>query len=324
MANSNNEGWFAAGAAGLSLIGSAITGKKNREFQKEQNQLDRDWEQHMYNVQRQDALSDWHMQNLYNHPLSQMQRFRDAKLNPHLIYGNMANSPTVRNVAAQASSKPVYNLPTNMIGDAIGKYQDLRLMTAQTDNLAQQTAIGLQEEMLKQAQTAETITRNAKGKYELELAKDIRDAVVMRADLENKKINADIEATEAGTDVLLNRDAREAIANGANVELTLNKVLESKLAQVEAQYRIAQAPEERAKLQQEIQNLKATHQNLIVDGQLKELDRRLKEKGIQPHDPIYLRAIAQATEGKKTEDILRGIWRIIEGKDPNTGEWVEP
>lgn len=33
----------------------------------------------------------WHATNAYNHPKAQMRRFKEAGLNPHLIYGQMAN-----------------------------------------------------------------------------------------------------------------------------------------------------------------------------------------------------------------------------------------
>ncbi|MBR6292098.1 MAG: hypothetical protein IKR33_04775, partial [Bacteroidales bacterium] len=45
--------------------------------------------QHAWNVQ------DWQMQANYNSPQAQMQRFRDAGLNPSLIYGQMSEGPSI-------------------------------------------------------------------------------------------------------------------------------------------------------------------------------------------------------------------------------------
>lgn len=44
--------------------------------------------------QNQMMIDNWNMQNAYNTPLAQMQRFKEAGLNPNLIYGqtNMAGS----------------------------------------------------------------------------------------------------------------------------------------------------------------------------------------------------------------------------------------
>jgi hypothetical protein len=50
----------------------------------------------MYDMQRTDALADWNRQNQYNSPAAQMQRFKDAGLSPHLIYGQTNTAPPVR------------------------------------------------------------------------------------------------------------------------------------------------------------------------------------------------------------------------------------
>lgn len=50
----------------------------------------------MYNRQRADSISDWKMQNEYNSPLAQMQRYKDAGLNPNLIYGQSNVAQPVR------------------------------------------------------------------------------------------------------------------------------------------------------------------------------------------------------------------------------------
>ena len=54
----------------------------------------------MYDKQRTDALADWNMNNQYNSPSAQMQRFKDAGLSPHLIYGQTNTAPPVRSVSA--------------------------------------------------------------------------------------------------------------------------------------------------------------------------------------------------------------------------------
>lgn len=49
-------------------------------------------------------LQMWNMQNEYNSPASQMQRYQEAGLNPRLIYGDSGNS-------GNASSSPSYSAP---------------------------------------------------------------------------------------------------------------------------------------------------------------------------------------------------------------------
>lgn len=79
--------WSAIGA-GISAIGSFFTNKSNNKaanklfdkqasFAREESQKERDWQEAMYNKN-----------NAYNSPAAQMQRLKDAGLNPDLVYGD--------------------------------------------------------------------------------------------------------------------------------------------------------------------------------------------------------------------------------------------
>lgn len=79
--------WSAIGA-GISAIGSFFTNKANNKasnklfdkqasFAREESQKERDWQEAMYNKN-----------NAYNSPAAQMQRLKDAGLNPDLVYGD--------------------------------------------------------------------------------------------------------------------------------------------------------------------------------------------------------------------------------------------
>lgn len=65
--------------------------------------------------QREWDLAQWHRQNEYNSPASQMERFEAAGLNPNLMYdqGNPGLAGTIQTSAGQA---PAYK-PTPNIGD---------------------------------------------------------------------------------------------------------------------------------------------------------------------------------------------------------------
>jgi len=75
----------------------------------------------------------WQMQNEYNTPLAQMDRYRAAGLNPNLMYsqGNPGN----------AVSSPRYNAPNMMPTprvDYVNMFNDLRLKNAQVDSVKAQ------------------------------------------------------------------------------------------------------------------------------------------------------------------------------------------
>ena len=74
--------------AGANLMETGInalaTGSANRATRK--------WNEKMYGIQRADSLADWNMQNEYNSPKNVMARYKEAGLNPNLIYGNGTNA----------------------------------------------------------------------------------------------------------------------------------------------------------------------------------------------------------------------------------------
>lgn len=84
----------------------------------------------------------WNMQNEYNSPSAQMERYKAAGLNPNLIYDGGAAS------AGNATTLPRYSapdlksdyVPTNPIG-MLSAYQDVQIKKAQADNVKAMTKI---------------------------------------------------------------------------------------------------------------------------------------------------------------------------------------
>lgn len=86
----------------------------------------------MYNRQRTDALADWNMQNQYNSPAAQMQRYKDAGLNPHLIYGQTNTAPAVRSSTAETPKMMAPQVDPNLL-------LQLKLTQAQIKNVEAST-----------------------------------------------------------------------------------------------------------------------------------------------------------------------------------------
>jgi hypothetical protein len=108
--------------AGASLLGNLFNiGSQNRTNQRQQSVNEQ-----MYNRQRADALADWNMQNAYNSPSQQMQRFKEAGLNPNLIYGQMTNSPVVRSTDQKAPDFVAPKIDTNIPGNPLSQYYDIQ------------------------------------------------------------------------------------------------------------------------------------------------------------------------------------------------------
>lgn len=79
-------------------------------------------EDDVYNRERADMLADWQMVNDYNSPKAQMERYKEAGLNPNLMYGssgdnsaaNMSN-PSIDPSSGQAPTNQAARFDTNGI-----------------------------------------------------------------------------------------------------------------------------------------------------------------------------------------------------------------
>lgn len=118
-------------------IASGVLGnlfqKRNIRLQEEANTRLAD---HAYSKD----LEMWNLQNLYNQPKSQMQRYKEAGLNPNLIYGSGTSS------AGNASASPKAQQVTSGLRkttmpklDMLGLYQNVRQTEANIKNTQSNT-----------------------------------------------------------------------------------------------------------------------------------------------------------------------------------------
>lgn len=97
---------------GVANVGSGLFGWLNQRSVNKANFKMAEW-------QNARNIENWQMQNEYNSPLNQMERLKEAGLNPNLVYGqgsvvgNSASSPS----PASAPRMEAYQMPQNMLGD---------------------------------------------------------------------------------------------------------------------------------------------------------------------------------------------------------------
>lgn len=123
-----------------SITGGIISGnrdKKNAEAQERQNEQDRQFQREMYEWSRWDAQSDWKREAEYNSPAQQMQRLREAGLNPNLIYGKGADNTigSIRAGQMTGGSQPAPKRDPSIVPNAIDKFYQLNNMQAQLRNI---------------------------------------------------------------------------------------------------------------------------------------------------------------------------------------------
>lgn len=213
------------------------------------NNAQRRWNESMYNRQREDALADWGRTNQYNSPLAQMQRFKEAGLNPNLIYGQTNMAQPVRSTDAKSwnPQAPAFNL-----GQIVDQYLQAKQAGASIDIMKEQ------KENLKASTEGKLIEnlRNAKG---LSFIEPMAQAKLEGALQDNKYKGA-------LTTLTLDRNEREAIKLSNDRQKTAQDIIESK--------------QRVTKIQQEVRNLQETNKILKQTGVLRKLEAMQKSMGL--------------------------------------------
>lgn len=120
-------GIAAAGSATASAINNRGGKRSQRRAFKYNQQLQE--QQHQYQKEAAEAswsrqLEAWNMENAYNSPKAQMQRYQDAGLNPNLIYGQSNTSGSIGNYQMDTPDVPFVDVGSayssgSHTGDAI-------------------------------------------------------------------------------------------------------------------------------------------------------------------------------------------------------------
>lgn len=270
----------------IPVVGPIIGNVVDSAMQAGQNRKNRAFAEHMHNTQRQEALADWNMQNQYNHPSSQMTRLREAGLNPNLVYGNGAVTPSAQ-MKSSEYSQPQQLAPKIDIGGALTTgllaSQDLKMKQAQVDNLRTQNTVLVQEALLKAAQIGQTDASTKKidqethrGQFDLEYLAGIKEMSIDALATHIGKMKIESAATA-------HEDARKTDMQSFTIDKILQDIASSKIANARTQA-------ERQKILQEIQNLKQ-------ENRLKQFDEEMQKNNIPRNSPAWWKALISAFQG---------------------------
>jgi len=179
-----------AGQLGNSVLG-AVTSKKNAKRELKHN---KELSQYSYDLQQQQIDK----QNEYNSPANQMQRYRDAGLNPHLIYGQGTPGNQTQIAEYQAPRANYQNvqpvqLPADSMATTIAEFQDYRLKNAQIDNVNAATKSTEAETVLKYLREQGILSDNSKKYLEAQLLTETYDYQKDAAKLKNRQMEQDYQ-----------------------------------------------------------------------------------------------------------------------------------
>lgn len=266
----------------LNLLGGQLTNVQNQKANLG-----------MYKLQYEDAIKFWNMNNAYNTPANQMQRFKDAGLSPYLAYGqgsagNSSGAPNVPDLSPANFREPKFEGNQSLLANQLAS-ADLRIKAAQANNLETQTEVIRQDATLRRLQ-------GERADYDLSFEKRLTDtsADARREQLRKLKID---------NDVTLNRDAREATMNASSVTEAAERVLSMRAQR-------GMIPYQKDEISQRIKQMQ-------LDGTLKQLDIDLRKAGIQPGDPMWARVVGRyLSDTMETGTSKIGnVWKWLTGQD---------
>lgn len=274
---------IAAGIGAASQGANALAiGKMNRKT--------REWNEKQYEIQRIHALRDWETQNKYNSPAEQMKRLKEAGLNPNLVYGKGADniSAPVRSTDVKGWNPNPVEFDPQFATGALSNYYDLEYRQEQTNLLKKQQEIANAELISKILNQAQTMANTAKTQFDLQQAKDLKLTSIETA-------KAQLDQLKTSTKATFDANERAELMKNPNFELAMENVLNARLG--------------RAKTEAEVQQIKQNIKNLKTTNQLQEIDKKLKEKGINPSDPTWMRVMGQAMDNPSaTWESLKKWW----------------
>lgn len=233
-----------------------------------QNQIKSDMN---YHRSRKDAIEFWNMQNAYNAPKAQMQRLKEAGLNPNLIYGGSSGGASG---TAGAIMSPEYGqvLQTKRENPFIESY-DLKLKQATLSNVLAQNEAIREEANLKRAQIRDIIAGASRKEFDLGFETEFRpfsgDIRVRTAD----RLGAEIAKIKAETLYQLDENERRELLTASNIR--------------EATSRILSQRQQRAQSVEETRRIQLLQQLLQSDVRIRQYQEKLmRDYGVTPGNSL--------------------------------------
>lgn len=248
--------------AGASLAGGAA----NAASTARQNKKSRQWSDQQYQRQRDDNIAFWRMQNAYNDPTQQMERLRNAGINPAVMYGGSASGAAGVAGSISTASAPTPQFQSNRLGDSlqdaagvgINSVYDLQRKDLENSNLKKQNNVLHQDAALRAAQIHKTLAETDLTKFNTQYKKKIEhvSAEAAAESLRQLKQRTVIEG--------LDSDRR-----GVRLSMDFDQ------------------------LGPKINQIRAQTQNTKLDSRLKTLESELQSMGMSRDTPVYFRLLGR-------------------------------
>lgn len=306
-------GWGDAAQGAMNLAGDVYTANMQEKI----NQENIAWQNQSLDINEANTLKNWNLQNEYNTPAAQMQRFKDAGLNPNLVYsqGNPGNAGAIATPQRGTPDlkAPDYRHIGDDVGNALAAFQNYQFKKAQIDNTDANTTAAKANAALTDsnrqlndarqrnidADTSLKLLSNASGTFDLGVKSDLRDTTVESAKENLRQISNNINLANDANDRAwrgLSLQIRASDLNALSNDMSLRQGLQN----------ILNMRMQNAKTSVEMQNLRQVGQNLKQSNELNQLDIDLKSKGLNWSDPAYIRQVQRFIDASQSHGWLGG------------------
>lgn len=284
---SSMAAWAAIIPAAASLVGSAIntlTGKANRDLQRETNQ------QNFQNMVYQNNWNreQWNLENKYNSPAAQSQRLREAGINPNMVFGNGSVSEAGSLQSAPVNAAVAPQMPyvgadiANGVYTGINAYNQSQLINAQTKEITERAhGLAIQNELdyatlINKIESSGYDTQTKKRLYHIldatmqdKIAVEHGNVVKQQAETQNiiqhtasMKIHSDVERDLAKSNIKLNDKQYQVLSS------TIQKI-SHEIALIDAQKNMTD--------EQKLEVIEK-RTSLILDNEMKGIDNNIKNQ----------------------------------------------
>lgn len=260
--------------ASLGLIGQGI----NAASTSAANNATKNFQLMMYERQRQDSLADWNRQNEYNSPLMQMTRFKDAGLNPNLIYGQ---SNTAQPVRSSSAGNYKQEAPQFQLGQIFSEFVNLTMQQKRMDLMQEDIRLRQQQVDLTQQKYASELNRQDLQAADLDLKQQKYGYLEEMNPLYKNMQTLKNEALEQENLYRPSLSQVRIDLQNAQVRDYAEKIANYQIQRLEAQSRIETNTVRKELMLQQMENLKAALHVINVKGEIAEKDRDFYEvKGV--------------------------------------------
>jgi hypothetical protein len=283
---------------GINAVSTGTTNRANRRHAEKMMQ----WE---VNANRQ----NWQLQNEYNHPKQQMQRLKEAGLNPNLVYGNGAVA-TGGQISSASGRSPQGQAPQFDLGGIVSGYLDAEAKKVQIDNANEVNKNLKTERALKEAQINKTnqdvinnvwdlSRRQGLAPYQLTALKTSIDQQL--ANIQNTNTRTDLTTSQIGqtnaqTRSIIDQNARQAQIQPYNIR----KIVQETAMQLQNTLQ----KEYQNKNLNQFQLLQIKRQIEMIDKNMKNIDSQINFRDLQSEIQSM---INQGQDPRVISDLFKGI-----------------